>query len=418
MIGAVLAICLAAGQSGDEPGDWLDWARAIGDADLSVRVGDVQADLSGELVLQGFFFAPHAPGISMEEAAIRANHYDPFRRVDSPQMGGRFEAVLDVSCQDWLEGSVDLRVDRAIGAEPGESIGARLEQYWLRATPSGQTVVHFQLGKFAAPFGNFIPRSSTSQNPFPTFPLPYDHVTSFVYATDTPAQILARRDLPVSKEQRVPVWEELYATGAMIFGNAGDFRYAAAVMNSAPASWPYDWDLSATDYRIPSVYLRSSLAVDISTTIGVSFARGPYEKWNDYWLPPGRPATDFNQTVWGVDASYSAGHVELFAEGMMSRFQTAFAKTLELYAYYAEAKVTFLPGLYAALRLGQIRFGTLTDASGESVRWDRDTTRYELGAGYFFTRNLFLKASYQINQSLGGDLPLENMLMMELVLAY
>jgi hypothetical protein len=418
MIGGVLAVCLAACQGADEPGDWLDWARAINDAELSVRLGDFQADLSGELVLKGFFFAPHAPGISMEEAALRANHYDPTRQVDTPQMGGRFEAVLDLSYQDWLEGSVDLRVDRAISAESGEGFGARLEQYWLRATPPGQSVVHFQLGKFAAPFGNFIPRSSTSQNPFPTFPLPYDHVTSFVYATDTPAQILARRDAPTSKEQRVPVWEELYATGAMIFGNVGDFRYAAAVMNSAPASWPYDWDLRDTDYRIPSVYLRASMAVDISTTLGVSFARGPYEKWNDYWIPPGREATDFNQTVWGVDASYSAGHLELFAEGMFSRFQTAFANTLELYSYYAEAKYTFLPGFYAALRLGQIRFGTMTDAAGESVHWDRDTTRYELGAGYFFTKNFFVKASYQINQALGGDLPLENMLMMELVLAY
>jgi predicted porin len=204
----------------------------------------------------------------------------------------------------------------------------------------------------------------------------------------------------------------------MVFGNAGPFRYAAAVMNSAPASWPYDWQLRSTDYRIPSVYLRASAAVDVSTTVGVSFARGPYEKWNDYWIPPGHVATDFNQTVWGVDAAYSAGHLELFAEGIWSRFQTAFANTLELYSYYAEAKYTFLPGFYAALRLGQIRFGTMTDASGESVHWDRDTTRYELGSGWFFTKNFFVKASYQINQKLGGDLPLENMLMLELVLAY
>ena len=418
MIVGLLAACLASCQAADESGDWLDWARAIGDAELSVRLGDFQADLSGELVLKGFFFAPHAPGVSMEEAAIRANHYDPSREVDSPQMGGRFEAVVDVSFQNWLEGSVDLRVDRAINAEAGKDFGARLEQYWIRATPPGQSVVHFQLGKFAAPFGNFIPRSSASQNPFPTFPLPYDHVTSFVYATDTPAMILARRDAPHSKEQRVPIWEELYATGAMLFGNAGDFRYAAAVMNSAPASWPYDWELRDTDYRIPSVYLRGSMAVDVSTTLGVSFARGPYSKWNDFWIPPGREATDFNQTVWGVDASYSAGHLELFAEGIWSRFQTAFANTLELYSYYAEAKYTFLPGFYGALRLGQIRFGTMRDASGEMVHWDRDTTRYELGTGWFFTKNFFVKASYQINQKLGGDLPLENMLMLELVLAY
>jgi len=415
---SLLVACLAACQGADESGDWLDWARAIGDAELSVRSGDFQADLSGELVLQGFFFAPHDPGLSMEEAAIRAKHYDPTRDLSSPDLGGRFEAVLDLSFQDWLEGSVDLRADRGIASDAGREFGARLEQYWLRATPSGQTVFHVQLGKFAAPFGNFIPRSSSTQNPFPTFPLPYDHVTSFVYASDTPSAILARRDAPRSKEQRVPVWEELYATGAMIFGNEGSFRYAAAVMNSAPASWPYDWDLRTTDYRIPNVYLRASMAVDISTTLGASFARGPYEKWNDYWIPAGRSATDFNQSVWGVDASYSAGHLELFAEGIVSRFQTAFANTLELASYYAEAKYTFLPGFFGALRVGQIRFGTVRDSAGDRVHWDRDTTRLEVGTGWFFTKNLFVKASYQTNQALGGDLPLESMLMMELVLAY
>ena len=98
-------------------------------------------------------------------------------------------------------------------------------------------------------------------------PLPYDHATSFVYATDTPANILSRRDSPRSKDQRVPVWEELYGHGAMVFGNAGDFRYAAAVMNSAPASWPYDWEFLDTDYRIPSVYLRASMAVDVGQTV-------------------------------------------------------------------------------------------------------------------------------------------------------
>jgi len=418
MIAGLLVACLTACQGADESGDWLDWARAIGDAELSLRMGDFQADLSGELVLKGFFFAPHAPGVSMEEAALRGNHYDPKRPVSTPQMGGRFETVLDLSYQDWLEGSVDFRIDRGVSAESGREFDARLEQYWLRVTPPGQGYVHFQLGKFAAPFGNFISRSSATQNPFPTMPLPYDHVTSFVYATDTPANILARRDAPMSKEQRVPVWEELYGHGAMVFGNAGDFRYAAAVMNSAPASWPYDWEFLNTDYRIPSVYLRASIAVDISTTLGASFARGPYSKWNDFWIPPGRESTDFNQTVWGVDASYSVGHLELFAEGIFSRFQTAFANTLELYTYYAEAKYTFLPGFYGALRLGQIRFGTMRDASGASVHWDRDVTRYEIGSGWFFTKNFFVKASYQLNDVLGSDRPTESMLMLEVVLAY
>jgi len=418
MMGGFLWACLAACQGADEPEDWLDWARSIGESDLSLRLGEFQADLSGELVLKGFFFAPHAPGISMEEAAIRARHYDPFRKVSSPQMGGRLETILDASYQDWLEASLDLRADRGISSESGKDFDARLEQYWLRATPPGQSCVHVELGKFAAPFGNFIARSSATQNPFPTFPLPYDHVTSFVYATDTPAEILSRRNGPQSKEQRVPVWEELYAHGAMIFGNVGDVRYAAAVMNSAPASWPYDWELRASDYRIPSVYLRASMALDISTSVGASFARGPYSKWNDYWIPAGRQATDFNQTVWGLDASFSLGHLELFAEGIFSSFQTAFANTLELWTYYAEAKYTFLPGFYGALRLGQIRFGSMRDPSGGTVPWDRDTTRLEIGAGWFFTKNFFVKASYQFNDAIGGDLPTENMLMLELVLGY
>jgi hypothetical protein len=415
---SVFLACLAACQGADEPSDWLDWARAIDQAELTLKLGDFQAELSGELDLLGFFFAPHAPGVSMEEAAIRAGHYDPARKVSSPQMGGRFEMILDMSYQDWLEASIDARVDRAIASRPGEEFGARLEQYWLRATPSDQTAVHFQIGKFAAPFGSFIGRVSSDQNPLPTDPLPYDFVTTYAGLSDTAAKILARKDVSGSKEWRVPVWEEVYAHGAMVFGNLGDLRYAAAVMNSAPATFPYDWELHTEDYRIPSIYLRASYTPDISSKLGASFARGPYTKWNDPSVPPGRHASDFDQTAWGLDYSFSSGHFELFAEGIVSRLETPLAGDLHLWTFYIEPKYTFLPGFYGALRFGQIRFGTVRDPSGDLVPWDHDTTRLEAGGGYFFTRNFFVKAGFQFNKPIGGSEPSQNMLTVEVVLKY
>jgi hypothetical protein len=120
----------------------------------------------------------------------------------------------------------------------------------------------------------------------------------------------------------------------------------------------------------------------------------------------------------GIDFEFSMGQFDLFAEIYGTRFETAKTDDLNLLVYYLEAKYTFLPGFFGAVRLGQARFGRIDDSLGESRRWGRDLTRYELGLGYFFTRNLFLKTTLQINETFGGNEPDDNMGMAQLVLTF
>jgi hypothetical protein len=91
---------------------------------------------------------------------------------------------------------------------------------------------------------------------------------------------------------------------------------------------------------------------------------------------------------------------------------------LDLWTWYVEAKYTFLPGLFGAVRLAQIFFEDAKDASGQEHQWDRDLTRFEIGGGYFFTRNFFVKSTVQVNVTMGGRDPSDNMVMVQLGLTF
>lgn len=428
MIALLAAACLAAQDPPQEEGfDPLDWVRRLDKLDLSWSLGEFEVEAGGELVLELFFFGDEAPGVSVEQAALRAEKPDNFptetvykrgAELDSPEGGGRLLLVVDGFVGDWLAYSVEARADHGAPFVEDHAVNARLEQYWARFMIPDEPAVNLQLGKFPAPIGNFIPRHYPKANPLTTFPLPYDHVTTFMYKLDPPDVVLGRRDLPDVKDWRVPIWQAVYGTGAMAFGKAGAFEYAVAVMNSAPGSWPWDWDLHEGDFRYPNVYLRGSYALDIGTKVGASGSKGPYDRKDAMGIPPGRNTGDFPQTLAGVDFEHSQGDFDFFAELIWTRFEAPLVDDLELWSYYVEAKYTLLPGLFGAARFAQMFFGEIRDSTGADRQWDRNHTRIELGGGYFFTQNLFLKATVQSNHTHGGREPDDHMLMMQLGLTF
>jgi hypothetical protein len=125
MIGVALALVLALQ---DEPTDPFGWARQLDDLDLSVAWGDLTVELSGELDLELLIFDKEAPGVSLEDAPLRSNHYKRTRVEDGPEGVERLTLILDGSFQNWLSWSVEGRVDHGAPAEEGEAVGARLEK--------------------------------------------------------------------------------------------------------------------------------------------------------------------------------------------------------------------------------------------------------------------------------------------------
>lgn len=416
MIALAVAACCALAQ--EEPAGALDWARALDDLDLSVTWGDFNAELTGALEFDLLAFDKESPGTTLEDPVLRSNHYKRTRQEDGPEGLARFSLFLDGGYQTWLTYEVEGRVDRGEPAESGDAVGARLEQYWLRGSIPESALLNLELGKFAAPVGNFIPRSSARKNPLATFPLIYDQVTTFMRKSDTLAAVLGRRDRPAVKDWRVPIYRELYGVGGMVFGTWKNLTYSFAVMNTAPASWVFQWPLHAGDFRDPNYYLRLSYAVDASLSVGASASRGPYDRHDAAGIPAGRDTGDYPQTLAGVDLHYAIGALDLSSEVYWTRLKAPLIGDLDLWSWYVEGKYTILPGLFGAVRLAQMIFGSIDDAAGVSHQWDRNLTRVEFGGGYFFTKNLFTKATMQLNHTMGGRQPHDNLFVVQVGLTF
>jgi hypothetical protein len=189
-------------------------------------------------------------------------------------------------------------------------------------------------------------------------------------------------------------------------------------MNSAPGTWAWDWNYHSGDFKAPNVYLRGAWALDPATTVGASWSRGPYNRDDADGIPPGRDAGDFPQTLAGVDLQWASGDWDVFAELIWTRFEAPNLEDLELVSWYVEGKYTILPGLFGAARLAQTTFGEIEDAAGESRQWDRNVYRIELGGGYFFTKNLFVKLTGQVNRHAGGREPDDDLLALQLGLGF
>lgn len=415
MIAGLLALCCALQDEASGP---LDWARALDAADLSLSWGDFSVELHGELDLQFLVFGKEAPGTTLEDPPLRSDHYERTRQEDGPEGVERLSLFLDGAWSDWLAFQLEGRIDHGAPAEEGEAVGARLEQYWIRGTLPDSTLLNVQLGKFAAPIGNWIPRNSPRKNPLATAPLVYDQVTTFMQKTDTATTIRNRRDRSAVKDWRVPIYREMYGVGGMGFGTWKSFSYAAAVMNTAPASWVFDWPLHAGDFRDPNFYLHLSWAMSPALTLGVSGQRGPYDRQDADGIPAGHDTGDFPQSLLGVDLHYALGALEIFAEFYWTRIEAPLVDPLELASGYVEGKYTFLPGLFGAARVGQTVYGSIDDAAGVSRQWDRNLYRVEFGGGYFFTRNFFLKATQQLNYTSGGREPHDHLFVLQLGLTF
>ncbi len=429
-MGAVFALCCLA----QEEGDLFDWARTLDDADLTWEWGGVQFAASGQFDLEFFLYGDEAPGVHVEDSLLRSGRYERDEDSDNPDVGFRLSAFLDGSYAEWLEWSIEGRADGTTGGEGGA--GARFEQYWARLKPFEEGQAKFQLGKFAAPVGNFIPRSASKRNPLTTWPLAYDHLTSLTSAGDTAATLSANKDEEDLKDWYVPIWQAVYSTGVMAFGDLLDFNYAVAAMNSAPGTLPEDWDRKSQDFSFYNLYLRAGYRLDATTQVGMSWSRGPYEKTaRNSGGGGGGPGPgpgpgpgggissedrdDQDQTLFGFDASFASGFLELYGEFYWTKFESVnIHDDPDLWTYYLEGKYQLTPELHAAARFAQMYFGEVEDAGGNHVTWDRDVTRVEFGGGYFFTTNLFAKVTQQLNWHMGGREPDDHLFMVQLGLGF
>jgi hypothetical protein len=260
-----------------------------------------------------------------------------------------------------------------------------------------------EAGKFAAPFGNFLPRRFAPQNFLYGYPLHYEYRVG-LGVDKVPrhhAELLNARGTAGEYSTQV-IARQSYLSGAQLFGKLGRFGYSVGLANGALCN-PTDLSVS----QRPMVFGRLHLQPAISLKIGVSAASGNY--LNHKLVKNQRPNLQpekYAQYVAGLDIEYSRGYLVFFGEGTFSRWQSPFISgDLDALAFSVEARYKILPRLFVAARYGRLDFSDIADAQDVDADgklaepWEFPVWRLESGAGYYLSRHALLKAVWQINRT-------------------
>ena len=346
---------------------------------LSTFHDSVRLHLSGLIDLEGYHFEHPAPGF--------------IQTADHSLFNPRLTLLLDSQLGPYFYFFGQARLDR--GFDPGDH-GAqiRLDEYALRFTPWQNNRLNVQIGKSATVFGTWVKRHLSWENPFVTAPLFYDNGTLISGRTaPAPASGGGAPGPGARQAFLVAVWGPDYTTGVTISGQTNHFDYAAEFKNAALSSLPESWSATEVGFDHPAFNGRLGFRPDLAWNFGVSVGEG-----TDSSTGQG-PGNGRAITV-GQDASYAAGHWELWTEAIESRFEVPGLGNLEAFSYYVEAKYKFTPQLFGALRWNQQIFSHFDRAVYPS-----DVRRLDAAVTYRFTSHLQVKLQYLFQEggSLHGD---------------
>jgi hypothetical protein len=230
------------------------------------------------------------------------------------------------------------------------------DQYGVRYT--GWHGVMLDAGKTQPVIGTFAPRHFSNRNPLIGAP--------DAYSLD-------------------------YPLGAVV---SGDFKYAdfrAGAVTLPPTHAGY----------VPSATprLRPAIGAGVTPVVGVrlggSWTEGPY--LNDALTPAelrDAPWSSYHQRVFALDAKAAHGYLETFAEAARATYDVPGRPGAILgYTYYGEAKYTFTPRFYLAVRGERNAYPFIRASATNWTARRVDFVNGELGAGYRATPSTLLKLS-------------------------
>jgi hypothetical protein len=322
----------------------------------------------------------------------------------------RFTLLATVKAGDRFEVLSEVRSEN----------GGRPDPYalFLRVRPWKGHNLDIQVGRLPPTFGAFARRAYESDNPLIGYPLAYQYLTS-VRPDALPASIdellrmrgrgwLANYTVgDLSPAPGVPLVSAFrWDTGVQAhIGN--DLLDATGSVTTGTLSNPQIID----DNHGRQIAGRVAFHPVAGLVLGASAARGEFVSQSALRTAlADAHAGDFTQTAWGGDAEYSSGYYLIRFETVASRWTIPIAQgplselPLTAVSTSAEGRYKIRPGLYAAARLDHLHFSDVEGSLGRES-WDAAVTRWELGGGYSFQRNLMLKLSYQINRRDGGRVP-------------
>lgn len=302
-------------------------------------------------------------------------------------------------------------------------------QGYLRYTTRLPSGLNLQVGKFGHPFGQFLTRNYSDQNPLIAFPLMYTHRTT-IRADQVPhhaydfIQWQSREPATpgyygggFSSNGWLPLINFSYPSGVMAFGNFGGADYRVAIVNSSLAR---PLNLGNRGQHAQWVFGGGVTALQ-RLRLGSSFTAGPYLSTSTRpYLPAGSRWDNFTQRALGFDLQLTLPHIELQGELLFTNFKVPnVPQRLGSTGYFLELKHTLTPRLFAAARWNQLYFDRFRSGfNGAAPRFDRNQNSLEIGLGFRLSEKLLLKSSYQFRDTVSAADPPDDVLGVQLVYSF
>lgn len=283
----------------------------------------------------------------------------------------------------------------------------RVDLFALRFTGLAGTWLNADAGLIDVPFGNLGDRRFPKTNPFVSLPLGREHLTS-LRSSDYGLWMSDARYTTAG--DGVPVIDgALYDAGVKVFGTAGMFDYAVAVINGSLSATGSYAEGGFNDNGGLGVSGRVAVTTPAGFTAGLSAGAGQFmsEDAVSYYggyATGGLDPADHPQAIAGLDLEYAYGHFTLYAEGFFNRWEFSDVYGVDLDALGGSAEVRYVPAARYSLaaRVGGIAFNHLPGEGDPSYSgtipgqsWDHDVLRIEGAFGYRITREVLLKVVYQ-----------------------
>lgn len=329
-------------------------------------------------------------------------------------LAGRASGFFDIFYGRHLYGLAEVRLDRGEAPSNG-SLQIRIEQAFVRVTPSQHADVSIQAGRFVSPFGNYTQRHHSVADPLIRPPLMYDYRTvisariipgnnnAFINWKDSPG-IFRPNGLP-------PVWAAPYQLGAMILGTYRKASYRLAAINGAPSAEPRTWNVWPGEAGVINYVAHVGLQLTPELRVGSSLSHGSYLEENAQpLLPPGQSISDYHQRMLGIEAVLSRGFVELRGEVIHDKWDVARVRDDPVdFSYYGEAKVKVAAGAFVSGRYSAIGFNELARDGGQLSPWDYDIRRWQFGAAYRLWEPFEVRGELMLNHTNGPVEPRDNL---------
>lgn len=221
-----------------------------------------------------------------------------------------------------------------------------------------------ELGKVVTPFGNFSRRYLSNVNP-----------------------LIGRPD----------AYSVTYPLGVVVTGQVSALDLRFAILDTPTVNENYVPDFDPV--------FRPAFAAGVTPTaglrIGAYYTQGPYLGQDaQFAVPAGQGWRDFEQEVLGVEAAFSRGYFELNADFAVSRSDVpTVSEPPRGQAWFVEPKYTWSPRFFTALRLERNDYPYIEPIN--NAYWIAANALFydvEVGAGWRFTPELLLKASYRLDR--------------------